>query len=156
MKSLNRPAARLLVLDPAERVLLFLFSFWRGPLSGTSYWATPGGSLMPGESYEQAACRELHEEIGLAIDDPGPQIAQRHVSFRNPVGDLIHADERYYVVRSPNTAVIKVRWSDNEREVMADHRWWSQQMLSVTDERVWPDNLSAMLIGAGVSREASA
>lgn len=30
-------------------------------------WAFPGGRLDPGESAEQAALRELHEEVGLAL-----------------------------------------------------------------------------------------
>jgi len=31
-------------------------------------WALPGGRLEPGEAPEQAALRELHEEVGLELD----------------------------------------------------------------------------------------
>src|SRR4051794_8696033 len=31
-------------------------------------WALPGGRLEPGESPQEAALREIHEEVGLALD----------------------------------------------------------------------------------------
>ncbi|WP_225879084.1 NUDIX hydrolase [Zeimonas arvi] len=36
--------------------------------SHAGQWALPGGRLDEGESAEQAALRELHEEVGLALD----------------------------------------------------------------------------------------
>jgi 8-oxo-dGTP diphosphatase len=78
----QRPSSRLLVVDTRERVLLFKFEYKHGPLSGHRFWATPGGAVAPGESYEAAASREMSEETGLAIDSAGPQIARRIVTFR--------------------------------------------------------------------------
>lgn len=69
-----RPAARILLLDEADRVLLFRFD----PSDRPPFWCTPGGAVDPGESYEQAARRELREETWLDLDC-GPQVLQRHV-----------------------------------------------------------------------------
>ena len=42
-----------------------------GLRSHAGQWALPGGSLDPGESAEEAARRELHEELGLHVDADG-------------------------------------------------------------------------------------
>ena len=55
----ERPSSRLLVIDPEGRLLLFRFAFKTGALAGSVFWATPGGGLDPGETYEDAARREL-------------------------------------------------------------------------------------------------
>src|SRR5258708_33442533 len=58
---LHRPAARVLRLDPAGRVLRLR---WRAPAERTTYWEAPAGGLEPGESPIDAARRWL-----LAVSD---------------------------------------------------------------------------------------
>jgi len=41
-------------------------------------------------------------------------------------------------------------WTELEREVMTDHRWWSQVELRAATEQVWPEDLDDMLINAGI------
>ena len=149
----ERPSSRLLVVDQDERVLLFRFEYRAGPLAGQVFWATPGGGLDPAESYEDAARRELLEETGLVIDDPGPQVGQRTVTFQTPEGEMVSADERFFLIRIDQLTVSSERWTDLEREVMAEHRWWSAADLRSTAEQVWPEDLAAVLAHAGVWRD---
>ena len=65
-----RSAARVIVIDDDDRLLLVRFEF----PDGRAVWATVGGGLEPGETHEDAARRELAEEAGLDCVDVGPPI----------------------------------------------------------------------------------
>ena len=150
----ERPSSRLLVIDPLDRILLFRFEHSQGPLAGQQFWATPGGGLDPGESYAQAACRELLEETGLAVGDPGPEVGQRIVTFQMPDGEMVRSDERFFLVRADAVEISAERWTDLERTVMAAHRWWSAAELLSTAEQVWPEDLTDLLVRIGVWKAA--
>jgi 8-oxo-dGTP pyrophosphatase MutT (NUDIX family) len=132
-----RPSARL----------LFRFSLARGPLAGQTFWATPGGGLDPGETFEAAAIRELFEETGLHVGAVGLSVADRKVAVRMPDGEPVLSDERYFVVRTGGLVLSDARWTKLEREVMTEHRWWSIDELERAAEPVWPETLAQMLRG---------
>ena len=65
--------------DPRRRVLMVHFDFPADNLP-TGLWACPGGGLDPGESVEAGLVRELREELGLDVVDPGrPVWVKEHV-----------------------------------------------------------------------------
>ena len=67
-----REAARVLLLDEQGRLLL-----WRVEdpnIDIASLWITVGGGLEPGESFEEAALRELAEETGLDLVEVTPRV----------------------------------------------------------------------------------
>lgn len=141
----QRPSARWLVTDPLGRVLLFRFEHHEGALVDVCYWATPGGGVEDGETFEQAAVRELQEETGICVVDVGTQIAQCEVVFQLVDGSYVNNVERYFHIRVANTNLTKDGWTTYERECMTATRWWSRQELHDTQEKVWPENLLTML-----------
>ncbi len=135
-----RPAARILLVDEGSRVLLFRFVVaGRDP-----FWVTPGGALDPGESYEQAARRELFEETGL-VRDCGPQVARRLVEFIAVEGHPVTADERYFRVDCPAFSVDPAGHTALERRVMQDWRWFAQDEIAAWPEAIYPEDLVDML-----------
>ncbi|BCA60384.1 NUDIX hydrolase [Sphingomonas sp. HMP6] len=135
-----RPAARILLLDPDDRVLLFRFN----PDDRPPFWCTPGGALDPGESYCQAARRELREETGLDLDC-GPEILQRTVDFVTIEGVPVTADERYFLIRSESADIDTGGHTALEQRVMTRWRWFDRATLRALDEPYFPEDLAALL-----------
>ena len=145
----RRRSARLLIIEPAGRLLLFRFVFKKGPLAGEDYWATPGGGVEEGETFEQAAIRELREETGIRAESVGPPVGQREFVLQLSDGEHVVADERFFRVEAKEATLSRDEWTAEEVEVMVAHRWWSRDELSQTSETVWPENLIEMLLEAG-------
>jgi 8-oxo-dGTP diphosphatase len=141
----RRRSARLLIIEPAGRVLLFRFVFKKGALAGEDYWATPGGGVEEGETFEQAAIRELREETGIRVESVGPPVGQREFVLQLSDGEHVVADERFFRVEAKEATLSRDEWTAEEAEVMVAHRWWSRDELSQTSETVWPENLIEML-----------
>lgn len=151
----ERKASRLLVINPSQEVLLFRFVHKDGPLAGQNYWATPGGGVEAGETFEVAAIRELREETGIKVDTVAAPIADRKVPLMLPCGETVLAIEQYYLVHAPDEVLSKAEWTAHETQVMADHRWWSVNALRSTEETVWPQSLIDMLVKEGVFQPAT-
>ncbi len=139
--AVRRFGARVVLLDTADRVLLFRLE---NPRSGNTWWATPGGGVEPGEKSLDAARRELKEETGVEVDQlVGPIWVDDHW-FRTP-DDLVHQQDRYFHARIENPKVDVSGQDEIESDLMVEHRWWSLTALEETSDRVYPAGLAGHL-----------
>lgn len=135
-----RRAARVIVLDPQDRALMFRYDVpGRDP-----FWVTAGGECEPSESFDDAARRELFEETGI-IADPGPQIAQLTPEFITVEGEPVQADERFFLVRVHDAQIDTSRHTALEQQLMTKHRWFTRAELADWSEAVFPAHLSDMI-----------
>jgi 8-oxo-dGTP pyrophosphatase MutT (NUDIX family) len=135
-----RRAARLIVLDGEGRALMFRYDVpGRDP-----FWVTAGGECEPGESFEDAARRELLEETGI-IADPGPQIAQMTPEFITVEGEPVQADERFFLIRVTKAEIDTSRHTETEQALMTQHRWFTLDELERWPEAVFPVELADMI-----------
>ncbi|MFJ2091825.1 NUDIX hydrolase [Streptomyces sp. NPDC087901] len=137
-----RKVARLVLLDPDDRILLMHGFEPEDPAS--TWWFTPGGGLEGDETREQAALRELAEETGITDVELGPLLWQRMCSFPFD-GRRWDQDEWYFLARTAQTATDTSGQTGLERRSVAGLRWWTSAELSAARETVYPTRLAELL-----------
>src|SRR5262249_34901888 len=137
-----RPAGRVVLLDPDNRVLMMRYD--DGPPNGV-HWSTPGGGLDPGEDYATAAARELAEETGWHDIELGGEI--HHWTHTMEYDDaIVRQVERFFVARTdlPEPGITGVG-AMHEADGTVTWNWWPLEEPDAPDEALWPAELPELI-----------
>ncbi len=141
-----RPAARAIVVDEEDRVLLVCFDFGHAAVADRRVWAMPGGGIEDGETDEQAIRRELLEEAGLADFELGPMVWTRTHVVPLGHGRWDGQTERYYLVRTPAfDPEPRLTWAELRAENMVAVRWWTPDELEAAETEFAPRRLPSLV-----------
>jgi ADP-ribose pyrophosphatase YjhB (NUDIX family) len=140
----NRPSARVVVIDGTGSVLLFRIEDPHD--SKPPLWITPGGGVETGETLVEAAARELAEETGAVVEPAvlGQPVAmcQGEWVFR---GQPLYSVDSFFAWRTERFEPSTERWEPLERELHAAWRWWTIEELGTTNEAVLPGRLAHLV-----------
>jgi 8-oxo-dGTP pyrophosphatase MutT (NUDIX family) len=112
------------------------------------FWFTPGGGLDAGETFEEAAARELREEAGYELRVLGGVVHEDEVEF-DFEGVTYRQRQRFFAVAvpvaGPTAALDRGGWTDVERRSITGYRWWSLDELETTSESIYPPDLAGIV-----------
>lgn len=132
----SRPAARVVMIDDSDRVL---YLHAREGVDGREFWVMPGGGLEPGESFEEAAIREVREETGIEVA-LGGCLWTRHHAFEW-LGQRLAQFEVFFLARLGGSHNV----SGTPDSYVHGHRWWSLEEILQTNEVFAPRDIAKLI-----------
>ena len=144
MTVIDRRAARVLLIDAAERTLLLRGGDPARPEQ--RWWFTPGGGLDEGETPAQGAARELMEETGLRVDpaELGAPVHHETTEFSYDTRQYRQTQD-FFVLRVDEWQVDTAGFDADEQRTITEHRWWPAAEIDTSTEQIFPTGLADLL-----------
>ncbi|WP_353063504.1 NUDIX domain-containing protein [Tunturibacter psychrotolerans] len=135
----KRRTARVMLFDEAGDVLLIRFVV---PRDGGEFvfWALPGGEIEGGETEPEAAVREVKEELGLEVRVEGPVYCDRNQFLHQ--GEMQDNTDFLFWAKCRREEPQLMGVTADEREIMREIRWWSEEEIASSRETIFPENLA--------------
>ena len=135
---LRRYTARALPIDAEGRVLLLNGFDPHRP--DEPFWFTIGGAAEEGETLQEAAARELHEEAGIlvTVEEFSESLGTSTVEF-SFAHFAITQDQTFFAVRVDDVEVSFEHMEEIEKHTTLGYRWWTAEELEASDETYPPE-----------------
>jgi mutator protein MutT len=140
-----RQVGRVLIRNQAGEIFL-LRGRDPGEPDRPAYWFTPGGKIDPGETSQEAAARELREEVGIVVEPAalGEVIGTEDVTYRFN-GVSYRQSGVFFALRHESPRLNTESLTAIEAETIDIGQWWSLAQILATEETIYPENLGEML-----------
>jgi 8-oxo-dGTP pyrophosphatase MutT (NUDIX family) len=142
-----RNVARVIVVNNADEILLVKHSD-KAAINPDqpdvlTYWVPPGGGLEEGETFEQAAIRELREETGVEISEVEKCILTREVDLFYGK-EFLTQHEQFFLARISGKQSLS-NFTPNDAEVIVDARWWRIAEIKNSNESFFPSDIAELM-----------
>jgi 8-oxo-dGTP pyrophosphatase MutT (NUDIX family) len=145
----TRKTARALLIDRSSRILLMRMhdpdvGGATGAVEREAYWVTIGGEIDPGEDIETAVRREIAEETGREAARIGPAVwyTEHVLTVR---GEPRLLQETFVVAFAEHEGLSDAHWTELERAVVKDMKWWEMDALLKSRDTFFPTSLRTHL-----------
>ena len=145
-----RTSVKVLLLNDQDEILLLCADDPKttgtdGKYNGP-FWFLVGGEIEKNESIQEAAFREIHEEVGLKKEDVklGPVVwFGEYDLILN--GVLTHLNQTFLVARTKKTEVSFNNLTDWEKSTLKKIEWFSLKKIKNSKEVIYPRSLAKYL-----------